>query len=83
MLRHRTYRQKGSNFQTDTNSNTRQRMQIKLLGVTLLLLLLALIKSRRDIKILQTKLEIIDPILTILLKEGQVTLTIKDDNEKE
>jgi hypothetical protein len=58
-------------------------MQIKLLGVALLLLLLALIKSRRDIKILQTKLEIIDPILTILLKEGQVTLTIKDDNEKE
>lgn len=83
MLRHRTYRQKRSNFQTDTNSNTRQRMQIKLLGVALLLLLLALIKSRRDIKILQTKLEIIDPILTILLKEGQVTLTIKDDNEKE
>ena len=61
-------------------------MQIKLLGVALLLLLLLVIKSRKDIKILQTKLRIIDPILTALLREGQVTLRIEkdtDNNEKE
>ena len=45
-------------------------MQIKLLGVAVMLLLFLIIKSRRDIKILQTKLEIIDPILTALLREG-------------
>ena len=61
-------------------------MQIKLLGVAVTLLLFLIIKSRRDIKILQTKLEIIDPILTTLLRDKQVTLRIEkdtDNNEKE